>query len=195
MIEMQWRGTAIRLSLLFPALVVVLLVMDKSGMSIWCLAASAMHEAGHFAALLAFSARPSRVEVGIFGIRVEQEPHTPLSYGKNILVSLSGPLVNLGSCILLVATSGLTIPAAVHASLAFFNLLPIEPLDGGQALLSLLAMRLEEERAERLVFLISVFTILPLFAAGFYMLAVSGYNISLLVVCIYLSLLILFKRG
>lgn len=194
MIELQWKGMLIRLSLLFPAMIVVMLAMDTTGLSGWCIAASAMHETGHFMALLTLSSRPACVTVGIFGIRVEQNAHTPLSYKKNILVSLAGPMVNCVTCILLCAFGGLSEAAWVHGVLGIFNLLPIEPLDGGQALFCFLADIWTEEKAERLVLLISVITILPLAAAGFYVLIYSGYNITLLLLSLYLCLLILLKR-
>lgn len=185
----------VRLSLLFPAALVVLLTLDTSGVPAWCIAASAMHEAGHFAALLALGSRPSLISVGVFGVRVVQGASSPVGYRGNILVSLAGPLVNLISygCLLLTGAGG-SVPAMVHLTLAIFNLLPVEPLDGGQALFCGLAIFLEEDRAERVTFLISMCTILPLAGAGFLLLAVSGYNFTLLAVSIYLALLILFKE-
>ena len=193
MIEIAAGGTRIRLSLLFPAMLVVLTVLDSSGMSVWCIVASVMHEMGHFAALLAFNARPAIINVGIFGIRVEQAPQTSLSYRQNRIVSLAGPLVNLITFLVLTATGGIK-AAMVHAVLAFFNLLPVESRDGGQALYCSLAMYMDAARAEQVVTAVSVFTVLPLAAAGFYILIVSGYNFSLLAVCLYLCLLLLFKR-
>lgn len=82
----------------------------------------------------------------------------------------------------------------VHATMAVMNLLPVEPLDGGQALFCLLAPHMEEPRARRVVLLVSVLTILPLAAAGFYVLLHSGYNFTLLAVSVYLVLLLLLKR-
>ena len=67
MLELRIRGVEVQLSLLFPAAVVVLLSLDPSGMPLWCVAASAMHEMGHFLALLALGSRPASVSVGMFG--------------------------------------------------------------------------------------------------------------------------------
>ena len=84
--------------------------------------------------------------------------------------------------------------ASINIGLAVFNLLPIEPLDGGQALYCLLAMRMEEEPARKWVLRVSVITLFPIAAAGFFVLVMSGYNITLLAVSLYLSLLLLFKE-
>ena len=82
----------------------------------------------------------------------------------------------------------------VHATMAVMNLLPVEPLDGGQALFCLLAPHMEEPKATRAVLVVSVVTILPLAAAGFYVLLHSGYNFTLLAVSVYLVLLLLLKK-
>ncbi len=195
MLEFRLLGTRWTCSLLFPAMVVVLLTLDTGGMALWCLAASAMHEMGHFAALLLCGGRPALIAVGIFGVRVEQDRHAPLGYGKNLVVSLTGPAVNALSCLLLLLCGAAdTAPFMVHGTMAMMNLLPVEPLDGGQALFCALAPHMDEPKAERIVLAVSVLTILPLAAAGFYVLLRSGYNISLLAVCGYLILLLLCKR-
>ena len=194
MIELRVRGIAIRLSLLFPAAVVLLLTLDKSGIPAWCVAASLLHEGGHFAAMMLFGCKPSAIRMGIFGVRVEQNPAAPVSYGQNIVISLAGPMVNLLCFGAAYAAGGACIPAMVHLVLALFNLLPVEPLDGGQALFCLLAMHMEAERAERLVFLVSFAAVVPLAGVGFTLLLRSGYNFTLLLVSVYLGLLLLFKR-
>lgn len=194
MLKFRLGGVEWRLSLLFPAAVVVLLTLDGSGTAAWCLAASVMHEGGHFLMLLLCGGKPAVVAAGIFGVRIEQDGRARLSYARNLLVSLAGPAVNLLSAAVLVLTGGWTVPAMVHGTMAAMNLLPIEPLDGGQALFCLLAPHLEERTVSRVLLIVSIVTILPLAAAGFTVLLGSGYNFTLLAVCLYLSLLLLLKR-
>ncbi len=194
MVEFTLKGVRFRLSLLFPAMVVIMITLDPTALSLWCVAASMMHETGHFIALLAMDGKPKRISMGIFGVRVEQNPAQRLGYAANCVVSLAGPMVNLVSFGVLSCFTGNEAAALVHLTLGAFNLLPIEPLDGGQALYSLLALRYPEEKAETAVMLISILTLLPLAAAGFYLLIISGYNFTLLAVCGYLCLLLLCKR-
>ena len=194
MLELRIRGVDVRLSLLFPAAVVVLLSLDPSGMPLWCVAASAMHEMGHFLALFGLGSRPAAVSVGVFGVRITQDPAARLSYGGSILVALAGPLVNLVTFAVLAAATGLTVPAMIHLTMGAFNLLPVGPLDGGQALTFALAGRWGTETADRAVHLVSILTLLPLATAGFYLLIRSGYNFTLLAVSLYLGLLLLFKK-
>lgn len=187
-------GTTVRVSVLFFAAAVVWLTLDGSGLAVWCLLASFLHEMGHLTALAACGRQPAAVEAGIFGVRMTQNPGTPLSYGRNILVSLAGPLANLLTAALLAAAGAQPGAIAVQLSIGLFNLLPVEALDGGQALFCLLADHMEATRAERIVLGGSVAAILPLATLGCLLLLYSGYNFTLLAVSLYLGLLLIFKR-
>ena len=194
MLRLRVGGILFRLSLLFPATVVVMLTFDQSGMAAWCVAASAMHETGHFLALVLLGSRPESVTLGVFGMRVVPRPQNRLSYRQNIVVSLAGPAVNLISFAVLFSVGGWSVPASVHFMLGAMNLMPVEPLDGGQILYQLLALWKDETFAERTAFAVSLCTLAPLAAAGFYVLIDSGYNFTLLMLALYLGLLVIFKR-
>jgi len=97
----------------------------------WLLAAAfaaCFHELCHYAALRLCGVRPRQLRIGTNGAVMETDA---LSYGKELLCALAGPL---GSFILLL-TAGwfprLAVCAAFHA---LYNLLPLYPLDGGRAL-------------------------------------------------------------
>ncbi|MCI8553817.1 MAG: hypothetical protein HFJ80_02585 [Clostridiales bacterium] len=194
MFKRKIGGILFQISLLFPAAVVVMLTFDTSGTAAWCVAASAMHETGHFLALILLGSRPESVTLGLFGMRVVQRTGNRLSYRQSILVSLAGPAVNLLSFAFLFSAGGWSVPASVHFMLGAMNLMPVEPLDGGQILYQLLALWRNEPFAEHTAFAVSLCTLAPLAAAGFYVLIKSGYNFTLLVLALYLGLLLLFKR-
>ena len=149
-LSLKLRHTEIRISLLFFAVLVVLFTVDQTSIPQWCLVASAMHEAGHFVFLLAYRCQPSLISVGLFGVRVEQKPTSRLSYLQNFWVSLAGPLVNLISFVVLFAATGWSKAAIVHLVIAVINLLPVESLDGGQALFCLLANRMNSQKPSEL---------------------------------------------
>lgn len=194
MLELCIRGIPCRFSLLFPAMVAVSVTLDPSTLTVWCLAASLMHETGHFIALLFFDCKPRRISLGLFGMRVEQDPTKRLGYRQDALVSLAGPAVNLVTFCILSFTRGNEAAALVHLTLGVFNLLPIEPLDGGQVLYCVFATHMDEESARKWILRVSVVTLLPIAAAGFFVLVMSGYNFTLLAVSLYLSLLLLCKE-
>lgn len=103
------------------------------------LAAAALHEAGHLAALRTFGVRAEEIRLGAFGAVIVAAGAARLSYGRELIVTLAGPAVNL-ICAPLIAVSAAHcsweegyLLAGAHLALGLFNLLPVPPLDGGQA--------------------------------------------------------------
>ncbi len=194
MLKVRLWGIELCVSLLFPAAAVVMIALDTTGLASWCLCASLLHECGHLLALLWFGHKPREIAFGVFGMRILQSPERPLSYGRQAVVSVAGPLVNAVCALTLLCTGVSPEAALVHTALCLFNLLPIAPLDGGQALLALLCRRLPGDTADTAVFIISLCIVAPLTMGGFFLLAYSGYNFTLLAVCLYLLCLLLLKR-
>lgn len=193
MLEHTFYGITFRLSLLFPAAVIVLMLWDNSNFILLCLFASLLHEAGHALAMLIVHDCPRRVTMGIFGIRVERDRACYLSYRAMVAVSLAGPLVN-AFCFTLFWHLDQPTAAVVHAGLALFNLLPVSTLDGGEALYAMLCLRMTEEEATRAALIVSVAVIFPLAIAGFWLLLSESHNFTLLLMCGYLLLLLFLKE-
>lgn len=192
---LEWRIGNLQLSVNVPfaASLLVLMLADGGPIPLWCLVASLMHETGHVIAVLWLQQQPVRVELGVFGMRMLQDTDS-MGYRRRMAVLLAGPLVNLGCAALLALSGQVGTVMGIHLVLGVFNLLPIEPLDGGQALLCGLAIRGEIARAERLVFGISLGGLFLLLVAGFYLLLAGGYNYTLLAVAVYLGVLIFWKH-
>ncbi len=181
----RWGGTCWRVSVPFFIAAAAWLTLDASGTAALCLLASFLHEGGHIAALLLCGRCPREVAVGVCGVRLVPDER-PLSYGRQALVLLAGPAVNLLSAVLLALCGGNAVAVAAHGLLGGFNLLPIEALDGGQCLRCLVAARWGGERAERVTRGVSVAVLLPLSTAGFFLL-LRGGNATLLAVSVYLT--------
>lgn len=109
-----------------------------------------VHELGHAVAARRIGARPEISIVALGGVTTYQPPHQ-LSRLTSLGISLAGPAVGLvfGGVLLLIARnvdldpSGLaayTLDVALFTTLGWsvLNLLPIVPLDGGQAMRELL---------------------------------------------------------
>ena len=193
---LEWTIGKIRLSVSVPffASLLVLMLADSGSIPLWCVAASLMHEAGHVVAVLLLGNQPVRVELGIFGMRLQQQDTTALGYRRQIAVLLAGPAVNLLCAGVLFAAGQPGMIMGVHLIIGLFNLLPIEPLDGGQALFCLLALRGEIGKAEKAVFSLSLILLFLLLVCGFTLLLAGGYNFTLLAVGVYLGLLIVYKH-
>lgn len=184
MLEWMVAGTRWRVGVPFLALLAAALTLDQSGTAAMCMLASFLHESGHIAALLLFGRFPREVTVGVCGIRLVPDGR-PLGYRREALMLLAGPFVNLALVAFLIAVNGRIEAVAAHLVLGIFNLLPVEALDGGQALRCLLLLRMSDPKASRAVRMVSVICLLPLATAGFFLLLQSG-NITLLAVSLYL---------
>lgn len=189
-----WRayrfGVEWRVSLLFPALLTALLLTEAGAQTATCLAAALAHEGGHVAAMLLLGCPPKRVTVGAFGARIETAVLP--TYGKNILISLAGPLVNLTAAAVLWLCA---CPAAgaVHALLGAMNLLPVTALDGGQILLCCFRRRGVGDRAETRMRRMSV-GLTVLLGLGGVVLLWRKRNVTLLAVSLYLGLMTLLSE-
>ena len=121
------------------------------------IAAVALHEAAHLAALWLCGARGLRFASSALGFRLCYAAAS-LSRRSRLAVTLAGCAENIAFAavtILICAfcrvpatlTSSALRFAAINLSLAAFNLLPIEGLDGGEALAVILSDRVEPRRA------------------------------------------------
>jgi len=191
MLRLSVRGVRVQISLLFPAAVVWLCSRDQSGTAALCLYASLWHELGHLLALYLFHLRPTCLTFGAFGLRLSI-PET-LSCRQHRVLALAGPAFNLVAVTLLWAFFR-SRAAAPHLLLAAFNLLPVQPLDGGQALYFALWPRFGDRIAGTVLAVTSAAVVIPLTAAAVWVLWRSGYNGSLLLVCGYLVLLLTLKK-
>ena len=191
MLEGRVAGIRFRVSLLFPALLTGLLLAQEDSLAVSCVLASAMHEGGHLLAMVALGCPPHTCTLGAFGIRLEMGAHHPVGYGRNILVSLAGPTVNVVTAGVLVLCGCLR-AAMVHAILAALNLLPAAALDGGQILRRICCLCERAERADSWLRLLSAAVLLPLATAAFWLVLSAQGNATLLLVSGYLVALIFF---
>ena len=194
---MKFRIGDCRITVGFPFLAVIALVLalDRSGVAFIGLVCAALHEAAHIAAMRSTGGMPREMRFTAFGIDLVR-PSEKRSYGRDALVSFAGPAANLaaaGLCFILFQRK-FEIFLAANLLLFGLNILPVEPLDGGQALLSLLCLKMEPEKAGGIVSAVSFFALIPLAAAGFFVLLRSRWNFTLLFAACYLTALLLMKR-
>ena len=177
---------------LFFALLAFLLFWDQQHVVLPGLAAALCHEAGHIVAIVAQGVPVRSIHVTAFGIDLACRQRPRAGYWQDALLSLAGPFANLFCCALCLIfheqNSGFF---QGNLLLAAFNLLPVESLDGGQCLYSVLCIFWDAGKAERFVFLLSFVVLAPLACAGFWLLFQSRGNVSLLLAACYLALLLL----
>lgn len=142
------------------------------------LCAAAAHELGHWAAIRAMGGQVSALRLSAAGAELRLEG--TLSYEKELLCALAGPLVNLALA-LVEAWLGAMVFAGLNLALGVFNLLPLSMLDGGKILSCVTGLMVGPERAWQLsVALDGVFSVFLLLCGS--VLFGTGGNITLLVV-------------
>ncbi|NLG92293.1 MAG: peptidase M50 [Clostridiales bacterium] len=196
MISFTIHNCRISVGFLFLAVFTAFLLCDTSNTAVLWILAAAIHEGGHILIMHAFGAAPVEMKFTPFGIDIVKPPQISSGYGRDALISLAGPGANL-ACALLLYIFRKSHSAFLLANLvlAAFNLLPIEPLDGGQALYSLLCAKYRSDQALKIVSVVSFIVVTPLAIVSFLVLFRSYGNYSLLAVSIYLIFLLVFKKG
>ena len=168
------------------------------------LLAAMVHESGHLLMLRGFGAGRGRLRIDGAGLSWERRGRT-LGYGGELLSFLAGPAANGVAALLLAriaAASGWQggyFLAGTQLVLGGFNLLPVLPLDGAQALITFLSWLIEPVTAYRITTTVSLLALGMLLASAVWFLALTGTGfllmgtLGLLVLC--LQEMGLVKRG
>ncbi len=179
----------------FPLLLALAyMLIEGSFDPLWILLFSLLHELGHLLMLRLQGIPWRRFRSGLQGFSLEIGG---LSYRAEFWVSAAGPAASLllalgfGAAAAFFSSEMLWFFTFANAALALLNLLPILPLDGGRMLRAVLAQHLALRRVQAVGRGIGLCILLPLLAAAFWQFLSSGYNLSLLLVCIYLIVLLL----
>lgn len=198
-IKFKYRSCSLYVSFPFLALITTLLLLDSNSTVCWGIWAAFIHECGHVFAMILKKCHPSQIHFRAFSIDIMDTSETKRGYGSDFFILFAGPLANLISAIFLsffcnlFQISFLQFFVYANMFLAIFNLLPIESLDGGQIVLNLLLRKFEIKTAEKVTFLLSIFTLFPLVFLGVCILLQSQYNFSLLFLSCYLAAVVFFK--
>ncbi len=100
-----------------------------------------LHEAGHMAAILLFGGRLQEIRLTLAGAEIRRREPSGLSRGREALVCLAGPAVNLALALGSLFACGDGRFSQVNFLLCGFNALPFYSLDGGRVIEVLLAAR------------------------------------------------------
>ena len=183
----------LHISPVFLSVVAFFFIVDTSFYTLLLLLCAFAHELGHYLTGRALGAEVEGVWFRPFGINIVLRESTRISYWDEIRIALSGPLVNLllaGGVYLWCLLFGLFDAAGflifINLALAGINLLPVDCLDGGRAVRSLLLCLFSIETADRLSLCLSLLTLIPLSVSSAVLVSRSGYNLSLAVITLFL---------
>ena len=175
-----------------PSIVIMILIYAASGkLNIIAIPiiAAAIHEAGHLLCASVLSIPLKRIKLNIFGAAIETDPLS-CTYLKEALLTLSGPLFNvLTAIIILAAIRGRLYDAPISVryffvssiSLAFINMLPIDSFDGGRLLSCMLISKYSPNSVYKIIEYLSLLFVFILWSFSIYLLIKTGSSLSLFI--------------
>lgn len=187
-------GFPAQISVWFCAAVCLLCWFDRTGSMRACMAAAAVHELAHLTAMRLLHWQACEVRFTALGIRLIRREQTPYPYRAECAVLLAGPAVNLLLAAALACAGWWNPAGAAQLSLGLFNLLPVAPLDGGQALNTALRQALPLRRAERIADFLTLAVLFPLMALMILTMLRQRMNGSLLAATVYLMIFFVMKH-
>ncbi len=164
-----------------------------------CIVSALLHELGHIGFIIRYKEKPSEIIINPFETKIVCNL-ADVSNRQDIIITVSGVFVNLIICIISISLYFLLQIhlffdfSVCNLSLLILNLLPVESTDGGQLLNIFLHRWFTERTVNIICAIISCSFIFPLIIAGVYVLFVSQYNYSLLIVGIYFLIFIINKE-
>ena len=169
-----------RVSASFWLLMLAAAIVSPAQVVVSVLLAAALHECGHLAMLRLFRVPVEGLRLTALGAELYAKGTRRLSYGRELLVTLAGPAANL-LCALLAALlarntqQGLfCVFAGANVILCAYNLLPIQPLDGGRALYLAAAFFFGPMVGDAVAAVVGTACALSLLVLGIYLSVVSG---------------------
>ncbi len=187
-------GIKVEITFLFVAFIAFVLSLKSPSNLLITVVSSLIHESGHLIMMLVLGNKPQKVRFELTGINIIRNQEIRISNKNEIYISLGGPLANaiilLMCCIYLSFYDGnfiLTL-ACINLILMLFNLLPVKGLDGGNSLYYLLIQKFDISFSSKVLHIISVLFIGLIFIWGIYVLISSRYNISIIIIAIFLTL-------
>lgn len=185
----------------FPlaAALCIVLCVDSSMTAFCALINAVLHELGHIIVLKYYGCKIKSITLSLFDINIKKTD-CALSINSEIAVALSGAAANILCSLLfsvLYLCFGLSILKTLSLSalvLACFNLLPVDSLDGGCALMLMMMKRLSLNKSSKILDIISALVLIPMAVCGIILLIKSKYNFTLLFTTCYLTGIILIKK-
>lgn len=195
------KNLSVRLSLPLVAMMTAIIIFDTTQTILLSCLSAVLHEAGHLAAMYKYRSFPKEIRLSLFDIAIIDSKKGRRSLKQELTIVLAGVFMNLvfavlTYCIYLLTQSDIMLVAACsNIVLLVYNILPVESLDGGQALYLILTSKLSQKTSQIILEIVSLIILIPTAIFAFYVLLVSKYNFTLLLTTLYLIALVLLKKG
>ncbi|MBR5320970.1 MAG: hypothetical protein IKU41_03930 [Clostridia bacterium] len=187
-------GIKIEITFWFIALITFIVSLNVPSNVLITVFSSLLHETGHLLIMTSVGNKPQAVRFEITGMNIIRQPDLKISTKNEILIALGGPFINLICFLISVVTlciynnENILTFGCINLILMIFNLLPIIRLDGGLALYYVLLQKHDNIICSKILKITSVIFITIIYAWGFYAFILSRYNVSLIIIAIFLTL-------
>ncbi len=179
---------------LFAALLAFIITLNSPVNVLLTIISSLLHETGHLIAMIFLDNKPQCVRFEITGMNIKRQPSLKISTKNELLIALAGPFANgltlVSSCIAFYffESEQVFTLSCVNLILMTFNLLPIKKLDGGMALYHLLSLKYNAHICSKFLKITSIAFVIVLYLWGIYVFVSTDYNISVLIIALFLTL-------
>lgn len=187
-------GIRIEITFWFIALITFIISLNAPTNVLITVFSSLLHETGHLLIMTSLGNKPQAVRFEITGMNIIRQPDLKISTKNEILIALGGPFINLICFLISVVTlciynnENILTFGCINLILMIFNLLPIIRLDGGLALYYALSQKHDNITCSKILKITSIIFITIIYVWGFYAFILSRYNISLIIIAIFLTL-------
>lgn len=198
--RIRLKNFTVEVSFPLIAVMTAVILYDSGMTAAVCLIAVLLHEGGHLLVLWCFGSFPKKIRITLFDIAIVDRSKALMDTKKELAVVLAGVTSNfifaVLSYLLYTITGQVFFSGLINANLtlAVFNSLPADSLDGGQALYILLCRHFPVNKAMLLLDIISFIVLIPTACLGFLVLLQSKYNFTLLLTSVYLMAAILIRN-
>lgn len=187
MFSVKIRGVRVCADIGFLA---VISLISLSGKSIcgFSFLACILHELGHLAAICACGNSVRKISFDAFGIKIIPGENNINSVKADIMILLSGPMMNFISALIVYIINKRVCSSFVTVSLIIgtFNLFPFPVLDGGSIITHLSEYFLSEEKSDVFKKIWSVINILIVMSMLYIYFSCKFKNISFILMSVWL---------
>ena len=182
--------TKVSVSPFFFAVLTLILVADKTGVSGFAVLFSVLHEFGHFLALICEKIIPKSFRITLFGMHISLPEN--LSTAEKITVLMAGFTVNFLLAALFFILKNQFF-GYVNLIIGFFTALPVPSADGGEVLKTILEEYFPNKAEKIFVTVSEIFV--SMFSLFLFFVSVITENCFILIAIIYMVFCLIKKAA
>lgn len=175
----------IKISLSTPICLAAFVIIYGPSYIFAIFSATLLHEVGHLAAIYALGEKVSSITLRPFGAVISR-CENKTSYIGDVIISLSGPLINIVCFLICLSVGSLGAFASASLILALVNLIPSKPLDGYCAMKAASLLVFSPSVSEKICRGVSLVILAAIWVFTVYMIIYANFNIYLLLMVTFL---------